>query len=186
MRGTVTGLKQSLSGMFWINGDDGNVYFSHVMNTKDRSNKKHYLYNGNRATFDVIDEGKDHLTAINVLLDEVEDPDAEVKRQRRLEEAERRRLNEEKKAKAYVRNLEEQVRHYQKLEFKSKYIKYVIQIHSEDRGWENYKPEGMLVMFSDVYKARDYIENNKRDGKQMRVKKAKVFKTSNGVQVKVI
>ena len=183
MRGTITGYKPTLSGMFWINGDDGTVYFSHSYNTVDRSNRKHYLYNGNRATFDVIDEGKEHLTAINVLLDEVEDPDAEVKRQRRLEEAERRRLNEEKKAKAYVRNLEAQVRHYQKLEYESKYIKYVIQTHGEDRGWENYKPDGMLVVFSDVYKAHEYIRNNKQDGKQMRAKKAKVFKTSKGVQV---
>ena len=185
MRGTITGYKPTLSGMFWINGDDGTVYFSHSYNTVDRSNRKHYLYNGNRATFDVIDEGKDHLTAINVLLDEVEDPDAEVKRQRRLEEAERRRLNEEKKAKAYVRNLEAQVRHYQKLEYESKYIRYVVQTHG-DNGWETCYTNGKPVYSSDVYRAQEYVREHKQPGEQMRVKKAKVVRTSSGYQVKVI
>ena len=171
MRGTVTGLKQSLSGMFFIDGEDGIRYFSHVRNTRDRSNKKKYLYNGNTAEFSVIDEGKEHLTAVDVFFDEVPDPDADRKREARIRDAEQRRIKEARKEQAYIRNLEEQVKFYQKQDLESR-IKYVIQIHS-DEGWENFSTfEGKLVVFSDPYRAKAFTSNYK--GVQMRARKARV------------
>ena len=185
MTGKISGVKRSLSGMFWIDGDDGVTYFSHARFAKDRSNKKHYLYNGNRATFEIKDEGKEHLLAVDVWFDEVKDPDEDIKRQKRIEEAERQRINKEKKSLAYVRKLEEQVRHYQKREYADRYIRYVIQIH-ENGVWENYMPEGKPVIFSDCYKAQNYVKQNKPEKVQMRARKANVVKTRDGLMIQEV
>lgn len=172
MRGTVTNLHRSLSGMFFIEGDDVTMYFSHVHNARDKKNTKRYLYNGNKAEFSVIDEGGNHLTATDVFFDEVADPDAERKREIRIAEAENRRINEEKKKEAYVRNLEEQVRFYQNMDMERR-EKYVIQHHT-DEGWENFTYCGKLIIFNDPYKAKEFITVHKQDGIQMRARKARV------------
>ena len=173
MRGTVTGLKRSLSGMFFIEGDDGITYFSHKYHARDRKNVKKYLYNGNKAEFSIIDEGKDHLTAIDVFFDEVADPDAERKREARIHSEEQHRINEIKKEQAYVKNLEEQVKFYQKQDFESR-IKYVVQIHNGN-AWENFQTsDGKLVVFSDPYKANGFLQNYRGNGIQMRIRKARV------------
>lgn len=185
MTGTVEGYKPSLSGIFWIRSEDGEVYFSHRYHTKERSNCKRYLYNGNHATFSVVDEGGDHLKAVDVWFDEIDDPDAELKRERRIEDRRRQQENELRKEEARVRRLEEQVKYYQKIEFESKWLKYVIQYH-DGVEWKNYYSGGKLVVFSDVYKAQDYVKREKPEGVQMRAKKCKVVKTRTGYQVKPI
>lgn len=172
MRGTITGLKRSLSGMFFIEGDDGITYFSHVNYTRDRRNTKKYLYNGNKAEFSVTDEGGNHPTATDVFFDEIPDPDAERKREMRMTEAENRRINKEKKKEAYVRNLEEQVRFYQNMDMERR-TKYVIQ-HYTEKGWQNFAYCGKLIIFTDPYKAKEFIADHKQDGIQMRARKARV------------
>lgn len=172
MKGTVTGLKRSLSGMFFIEGDDGITYFSHNYHAKDRKNAKKYLYNGNKAEFSVIDEGKEHLTAVDVFFDEIPDPDAERKREARIQSEERHRINEIKKEQAYIKNLEEQVRYYQKKDMESR-TKYVIQYHTEN-GWLNYMYCDRPVIFNDPYKAKAFITDNKGNGMQMRIRKARI------------
>lgn len=183
MTGVIEGLKLSLSGMFFIKGDDGITYFSHRCHAQDKHNQKKYLYNGNRATFDIQDDGKEHLTAVNVWFDEVEDPRAEEKRQIRIEDERRRAENERKREENYVKRLEEQVRYYRNKEFESKYIRYIVQTHSNGE-WIPYKPNGRMILFPDGYTAIDWIRDNKQSGVQLRAKRAKVVKTDKGVIVR--
>lgn len=173
MRGTVTGLQRALSGMFFIDGDDGTTYFSHVRKCKDKSNTKQFLYNGNKCTFDIRDEGKNHLSAEDVIFDEVEDPDAERKRENRIQHREQKRQAEIRRQEAYVRKLEQQVRYYQKKDFDSR-TKYVVQVHIDGEWTNYYLATGKIAVFNDPHTALDYVSEHKDGETQMRVRKARV------------
>lgn len=173
MRGTVTGLQRALSGMFFIDGDDGVTYFSHVRKCKDKSNTRQFLYNGNKCTFTPADEGKAHLSAEDVIFDEIPDPDAEQKRENRLQHREQKRQAEVRRQEAYVRKLEQQVRYYQKRDYDSR-TKYVIQVYT-DGEWVNYYfSTGKIAVFTDSIAALDYVSAHKDGTTQMRVRKARV------------
>ena len=186
MRGYVTNLKRSLSGMFFIQGEDGEKYFSHVNYTRDRKNTKKYLYNGNHASFSVEDKGEEHRVAVDVFFDEVEDPNAELKRERRIEEARRREENKRRKEQNYVRNLEEKIRHYEKLAFESRYQRYVVETFVNGK-WVPYTTSDgksiKVVFFSDVTKAQDFVRNHKTEQTRLRIKKAKVVATKRGINI---
>lgn len=180
MRGVVEGYEPYRSGMFWIITEDGTEYFSHKRFIASKSNGKKYLYNGNHATFDIMSEDeRNHDTAINVMLDPVEDPDAELRKQRREEHARNVALSEIRKEKTRMKQLEERVRYYQKLEMKVKYEMYVIQTH-EDGDWTFATRNGKLIAFNDAYRAIDYTKEHRGPGKQIRAIKAKVVKTKDG------
>ena len=186
-RGYVTNLKRALSGMFFIQGDDGEVYFSHVNYTRDRKNTKKYLYNGNYASFSVVDKGEEHRVAVDVVFDEVEDPNTELKRERRIEEARRQEENRKRKEQNYIKSIEEKIRHNEKTAFEARYQKYMIEIF-ESGEWVPYTvsdgEDTKFVFFSEASKARDYVREHTSKEARMRIKKAKVVATKRGINVR--
>ncbi len=64
MKGTIT--KRDRNGFGGnIMGNDGVLYFYHYSDCKPKDNK---FKKGRKVEFDVIDEGKPHLKAINIYL----------------------------------------------------------------------------------------------------------------------
>ena len=185
MRGVISGLKRSLSGMFFIEGEYGTTYFSHVRNLEDRKQAKKYLYNGNSASFSVVDDGKAHLTAVHVVLDEIDDPLKEEKRERRIEDARRAEEKRRKKEANYVKSLEEKVRYFEKMDLRAKYERYVVQEY-KDGVWKDLYISGQPVLFNNAFDAVEYVRKNKGNGTQMRTKKALVFNTRDGLVIKIV
>lgn len=56
----------------WIAGDDGTVYFGHKDNFAKKS--KHYK-KGRKVTFDIEDQGREHLAAVNIDVEVPENPE---------------------------------------------------------------------------------------------------------------
>ena len=87
MRGTIDHIKKWQGTYFFIQGDDGNRYYGTLNELSDKQQYRFFAWKGNRATFDVLPANKEdrYPSAVNIVLDEV--PDPELKRKTAQREA---------------------------------------------------------------------------------------------------
>ena len=162
--GTIVSIEKWRGGMFFILGDDGVTYFSHRMRLVDDKGMWKYCWNGNKCTFDIVDEGKEHLVAENVRPYEVPDPKADEKKAKREEDKIRRKEKEEKRVENIARQRVLKDRADKRREYESEHLKYVIQVF-KDGEWINAEP---LRMFCNSEQALS--EKNAMKGDHPRVK----------------
>ena len=124
--GTISYIKKYRGGMFVIDGDDGVNYFSHREKLTEKWKWK-YCWHGNRVEFDVIDEGKAHLEAVNVK--PVEEPDPLAEEKERKKEAARKAMEQKalRKQENIRKAVSQQERAEQKREYLKRYTRYAIQ-----------------------------------------------------------
>ena len=142
MEGTVVRINKATSKIFTILGDDGVEYFGHLHNLANKKEFKHFFYKGSRCSFDIIDEGKAHLKAINIVSDGVYDPLAEERKLRAQES--KARHEEKEKIKAARKAVESGSKNLSELkETDPGYVRHVKQLerHKRNQAWDNYLKE---------------------------------------------
>lgn len=105
MKGTVKSVKKYGKPFFFIEGEDGNIYFSHkqeliVPEGGSLARVWKYIWNGANVTFEVQKTDKEHDRAIQIVPEPVKDPYEKERRERmkkEKEEAEIRRAAEEER-----------------------------------------------------------------------------------------
>ncbi len=155
MRGVINHSKKSSGSYFFIMGEDGVEYFTNYKFMVNDKQYDRYCYVGNKCTFDPApppDEGK-APTAVNVVLDEVLDPNYEKKKLLKKQEKERAALNAERK-RLYKEQCEIAHRnHVAKMEFLANHTKYVIQYH-EHHDWLNLMQDGKPFIYDTAEEAK--------------------------------
>lgn len=175
--GTITDIKKYKGSFFFITGDDGVIYFARRDNLAGGKKYWKYCWMGNRASFDIEDNGGEHLEAVNINPVEETDPRAKEKAAKKREIAEQREVKQQIKEKNIARQKELKRRADMRKEDFAKHLKYVIQ-ERVNNAWVNVEP---LKIFDDLELAKKRKAELNEDipvGQkvQFRVKKYLVYK----------
>lgn len=175
MRGEITHSKKYKGTYFFITGADGNNYFSCSQLLVDEKQYDKYVWVGNHCSFDAEpakEEGKSP-TAVNVVMDEVLDPDRFRKNALRQEAAENRRLNLARKAKSKKKEDLLNAESVRRRIFEMEHLGYAVQRRFEEE-WCNISHDGEIVFFRDLKEAKAKRDEYKKliPGEPFRVVKA--------------
>lgn len=185
MRGTVVKLNKAMFGSFFIEGDDHEIYFSHRTELKVPNQWNHYVYRDAKCEFDVVDEGKGHLRAVNVVMDRVSDPLKEERKKITEQNRQRHEENLKKKEEHLRREQENLKRKQENIEkaaqqkmladqrkaYEKEHTRYILQ-KSVDNEWKTISPHVISESFQDIV---DECKRRKAiTGTKYRVKKCSV------------
>lgn len=161
MRGVITDVKKSMSGMMFITGEDNNIYFSHRNELTNIKQWKNYVYLGASCSFDVevVPEEK-HNRAVNVVMDYILDP----RHNEKLENKRRNKEAHEEKEKTKARNIEiaklKKERAEKNKQFKKEHTVYIICVKNQsDSEWIMMKGN---IFINDV-EAKEHLKILKKD-----------------------
>lgn len=171
MRGKIVKLNKATGRIFYIEGEDGNTYFGHKDELVNKKQWNHYVYKDAKCEFDVLDEGKTHLKAKNIVMDNVYDPFAEERKARAAETKARHEANVQKKLENKAKAEKKLAIKQARVEYETEHLKYVLQKYV-DGEWKTIRPH---VISDSVEVVR--LEANRRKiktGEKYRVKKCLV------------
>lgn len=181
MRGTVIQLNKAMSAIFYIKGEDGELYFGHRDELSNRKQWSHYVYRDAYCTFDVVDENKTYLKAVNIVMDDVYDPYANERKERAAEARQRHEENVQRKLENQRKEAKKQMIALQKREYYNEHLRYILQ-KRVDGEWKTVKPYVVSKDANDIF--AEAQKRREKFGTPYRAKKCLVFTAGNKLIVK--
>ncbi len=173
MRGTIQNVKKSASCWFFVVGNDEVYYFGTVHNLVNRKSYDKFVWNGNKVTFDPT-PGDPRPVALNIVPDEVIDPDFEIKKERRRQE----KLAHE----ANLRKKEENLRIQEEARLRKEHLdditRYIVQVR-EDYDWVNMLVDGEKMICKTADYAKEYTKQMKKLYPDKRFRFRKIYVKTN-------
>lgn len=179
MKGTLTGVRKYCGSYFFIQGDDGVEYFAHKDEMANKRQFKHFAWNGNRASFDAEEApGQERPRAVNILLEEIRDPEKLLRDARRAEERERIAAKAAEKAANIALAEKRRERKLREKEYEAEHLRYVAEYRKDDRWMPvRYLYSGKPAIFSAYNEASSALADMRKRSteKRFRLRKAYVF-----------